>query len=105
VTNGSEYVRGNPAGAMSVGEAGVALESVLVAWGQGHSPETIRSQFPALTLEEVYGAITWSLSHRAEAESYLKRQNQLWQDWQIRSDATNSPLRHRLNAARTATTA
>jgi hypothetical protein len=32
------------------------------------SPEAIRSAVPMLTLEQVYGAITFYLGHRAEAD-------------------------------------
>ena len=34
----------------------------------GQSPEAIRSAFPTLTLEQVYGAITSYLGHRAEVD-------------------------------------
>jgi hypothetical protein len=34
----------------------------------GQSPEAIRSAFPTLTLEQVYGAITFYLGHRAEVD-------------------------------------
>ena len=37
----------------------------------GQSPEAIRSAFPTLTLEQVYGAITFYLGNRAEGEADL----------------------------------
>ena len=63
------YVSTDEHGALRVGANRVALESILAAWAQGHSPETIRSQYPGLTLEEIYGAIAWSLANRDEVES------------------------------------
>jgi uncharacterized protein (DUF433 family) len=51
----------------------VSLDSVVVAFLQGLSPETIAAEcFPALTLEQVYGAIAYYLGHRAEIDAYLE---------------------------------
>ena len=52
----------------------VSLDSVVLAFLQGLSPEAIASEcFPTLTLEQVYGAIAYYLAHRAEIDAYLKR--------------------------------
>src|SRR5262245_62035301 len=52
----------------------VSLDSVVLAFQNGLSPETIAVEcFPVLTLEQVYGAITYYLSHKAEVDDYLKR--------------------------------
>lgn len=52
----------------------VSLDSVILAFLDGLSPETIVSEcFPVLTLEQVYGAITYYLSHRDEMDAYLKQ--------------------------------
>ena len=51
----------------------VSLDSVVLTFLQGLSPETIAAEcFPSLTLEQVYGAITFYLSHRTEIDKYLK---------------------------------
>ena len=50
----------------------VSLDSVVYRWLEGLSPESITESFPILTLEQVYGAIAYSLSHRAEIDAYLK---------------------------------
>jgi hypothetical protein len=43
-----------------------------VAFLQGLSPETIAEEcFPVLTLEQVYGAITYYLAHRVKIDTYL----------------------------------
>jgi len=45
----------------------VSLDSVVLAFLQGLSPESIAAEcFPTLTLEQVYGAITYYLAHRLE---------------------------------------
>ncbi len=52
----------------------VSLESVVFAFLDGYSPETIAAEcFPILTLEQVYGAITYYLSHRREVDAYLRQ--------------------------------
>ena len=92
----NNYVRADEHGVLRVGQGRVMLDSVLAAWEQGHSPETIRTQYPALTLEEVYGAITWCLSHPAEVAEYVKRQDAAWEQGRQRSEGRADPLRERL---------
>lgn len=55
-----------------IGSTRVSLDSVVYRWLEGLSPETIAECFPALTLEQVYGAITYYLSNRAEVDEYLR---------------------------------
>jgi uncharacterized protein (DUF433 family) len=49
----------------------VSLDSVVYAFRRGAAPETIRRSFPLLTLEEVYGAITFYLAHEQEIDEHL----------------------------------
>ena len=52
----------------------VSLDSVIFAFLDGLSPETISTEcFPVLTLEQVYGAITYYLAHRAVLDEYLQQ--------------------------------
>ncbi len=52
----------------------VSLDSIVVAFLQGLSPETIVTEcFPVLTLEQIYGAITYYLAHCAEIDAYLQQ--------------------------------
>ena len=52
----------------------VSLDSLVLAFVQGLSPETMVAEcFPALTLEQAYGAIAYYLAHRTEIDSYLKQ--------------------------------
>jgi len=52
----------------------VSLDSVVLAFVQGLSPETIVGEcFPTLTLEQAYGAIAYYLAHRTEIDAYLKK--------------------------------
>jgi uncharacterized protein (DUF433 family) len=52
----------------------VSLDSIVYAWWAGQSAETIAQSFPGLTLEQVYGAITFYLAQRAEIDRYLEHQ-------------------------------
>jgi len=59
-------------GTIRVGRSRVTLDTVIAAYHQGTSPETIARQYPAVTLAEVYGAIAYYLQHQAEMDAYLR---------------------------------
>ena len=96
------YVRVDENGVMRVGSTRVMLDSVVAAFEQGHSAETIRQQYPALSLEEVYGAIAYYLAHETEVKDYLKRQGTLWDQWRTKSEEKPSAAVERLRALRRA---
>jgi uncharacterized protein (DUF433 family) len=96
------YVRTDENGVLRVGTTRVMLDSVVAAFDQGHSPETIRQQYPALSLEEVYGSIAYYLGHAAEVRTYLQRQDTVWKEWQARAEAQPNPVVERLRALRRA---
>ena len=54
----------------------VSLDSIVYAFISGQSAESIAQSFPVLTLEQVYGAITFYLAHREEIDRYLEAQEQ-----------------------------
>jgi uncharacterized protein (DUF433 family) len=83
------YVEEDAQGALRVGSLGVSLDSVVVAFEQGHSAETIQQLYPALNLEEVYGAIAYYLANRDEVRQYLERQDELWD--RVRASAAQNP--------------
>jgi len=49
----------------------VPLDCVVREFREGQSPETIRSDFPTLSLEQVYGAITFYLGHKDEVDNNM----------------------------------
>ena len=51
----------------------VSLDSLVYAFKRGAAPETIQRAFPLLTLEEIYGAITFYLAHAQEIDTYLEQ--------------------------------
>jgi len=66
-----DYVE-NVGGAYRVAGSRVSLDSVVYAFLRGESPDGIAESFPALNLEQVYGAIAFYLSHRDTIDSYLR---------------------------------
>jgi len=49
----------------------VSLDSIVFAFLDGQTAESIAQSFPVLTLEQVYGAIAFYLANRLEIDSYL----------------------------------
>jgi len=87
--NGGYYVAGSR----------VALESVIYEFLEGASPETIVEDFPTLTLEEVYGAITFFLGNRTELDSYLVEEK-LWDDRRKSAPPLPAGLKERIRRTR-----
>lgn len=95
-----QYVEQDEQGLFRVGRLGVSLDSVVIAFQQGHSAESIQQQYSALTLEEVYGAIAFYLANRKDVYEHLARQDQCWEEVRQRSAQNPSPVVERLRAAR-----
>jgi uncharacterized protein (DUF433 family) len=75
----------------------VSLDSVVYRWLEGLSPESIADYFPALSLEQVYGAITYYLSHRAEVDAHLRSAAQEYEAFRQRIRADYPRLSRRLD--------
>jgi uncharacterized protein (DUF433 family) len=69
----TEYVQ-KQYGVYRITNTRVSLDSIVYAWWAGQSAETIAQSFPGLTLEQVYGAITFYLAHKEEIDQYLEQQ-------------------------------
>jgi uncharacterized protein (DUF433 family) len=92
------YVEEDSQGALRVGSLGVSLDSVVIAFQQGQSAETIQQLYSALSLEEVYGAIAYYLANRIEVDQYLERQTKLWDQMRHQAAQNPSPVMQRLRA-------
>src|SRR5262245_57713683 len=66
----TDYVEQRDGGYI-VASTRVSLDSIVYAFVSGQSAETIAQAFPVLTLEQVYGAITYYLAHRDEVDRDL----------------------------------
>lgn len=51
----------------------ISLDSVVINWLNGETPESIVENFDTLTLESVYGALAYYLANREEIDEYLKQ--------------------------------
>lgn len=87
-------------GVYRVGGTRIPLETVVAAYDQGWSPEEIVHSFPTLDLADVYAVLTYSLRHRAEVDSYLRRQEERARKVreEIESRFSSRALRERLEA-------
>ena len=66
-----EYVEQRNGGYYVLGTR-VSLDSVVYAFLRGESPEDIAESFPALGLEQVYGAIAFYLANQRTIDAYLE---------------------------------
>jgi uncharacterized protein (DUF433 family) len=67
----TEYVEQREGGYYVVGSR-VSLDSVVYAFLRGESPEGIVESFPALSLEQVFGAVAFYLANRESIDAYLR---------------------------------
>jgi uncharacterized protein (DUF433 family) len=81
----------------------VSLESIVYQFLRGESPEGIVQCFPSLSLEQVYGGITFYLAHRAEIDTYLKAGEARFEELARASREANPLLYAKLEAARRGT--
>lgn len=87
-------------GAYRVGGTRVSLDSVVYGFQDGASPECIQKSYPALTLEQVYGAIAFYLSRKAEIDEYLADDEAEFEKLRQASRAANPELYEKLERAR-----
>lgn len=79
----------------------MSLDSVVLAFLDGLSPETIAAEcFPTLTLEQVYGAITYYLAHRSEIDTYLRQSDSDLEAFRQVTNKTDSVFSQKLAEAR-----
>jgi len=68
----------------------ISLDSIVYAFKRGAAPESIQRAFPLLTLEEIYGAITFYLAHAQEIDTYLA---QAEAEFTVQARALNAAVR------------
>lgn len=94
------YVSRTPEGDWRLTGTRVTLDSVVLAYWDGASPEGIQELFPTLTLESIHGALAYYLRHREEIDRHLEDQPRDWERLRQTSEAENGPLLSRLRASR-----
>jgi uncharacterized protein (DUF433 family) len=96
----NDYVQKLENGAYRIAGTRVSLDSVVYAFLQGESPEQIAENFPYLTLEQVYGGITFYLANKKEIENYLERSEIEYEKLREISQGQNADLIARLKKIR-----
>ena len=91
--------RWDEAGGIRIGKSSVTLDSLLASYKRGSTPEEIAVQYSVLSLEEIYTAIAYYLSHPKEMEKYLQQRYQKAQEQrnQFVKQYNLANLRQRLN--------
>ena len=77
----------------------VPLAHLVSEFQQGELPEAIRSHYPTLSLEQVYGAIAFYLGHREEVEDDIAERKRM-EDEFIRTHPAPPHLKQKLERAR-----
>ena len=99
-----EYVEQRDGGYWITGSR-ISLDSIVYAFLRGASPESIAHSFPLITLEDVYGAITFYLAHQPEIDDYLKQGESEFEALRQRTRQANPLLFKKLEEARQLTQA
>ncbi|MGK7929187.1 MAG: DUF433 domain-containing protein [Spirulina sp.] len=82
-------------------ETRISLDSVVYAFHNGQSPESIVRAFPLLTLEQVYGAIAFYLANRTEIDRYLEQEETAFEEMPQFLQTSDPNLYEKLLAAKT----
>lgn len=77
----------------------ISLDSIVYAFLDGESPESIAQNFPLLSLEQVYGAIAFYLANRKLIDAYLEAGEAEFQQLQQDCKEKSPLLYEKLKAA------
>jgi uncharacterized protein (DUF433 family) len=78
----------------------VSLDSIIYSFLRGESPDSIADSFPALTLEEIFGALSFYLAEREAIDKYLSDGKQEFDRLREQSRRANPALYAKLAEAR-----
>lgn len=95
-----EFVERREAGLYLI-DSRVPLATIVWEFQRGESPESIRSHYPTLSLEQINGAIVFYLGNKEEAERDLAESEQAERDFDARHPFP-AHLREKLENARKA---
>ena len=87
-------------GGLYVAGTGVSLDSVVIRFQQGASPDKIVRSFPTLKLSQVYGAIAYFLENEKTINDYVAEGERELERSATPLSETNPELFARLQAAR-----
>ncbi|MCG8368660.1 MAG: DUF433 domain-containing protein [Pseudanabaenales cyanobacterium] len=85
-------LRQDETGAVRIGNSRVLLETVIRAFQDGASPESIVQRYSTLSLSDVYNTIGYYLRHQEAIEAYLTQREQLAESVQQRLSSVQPDL-------------
>ena len=94
-----EYVK-YAEGVYRVGDTRVSLDSLVYLFREGMSAESMVESYPALTLEQVHGALAFYLANQKEIDTYLVDGLRAAESQHEQSRKTNAELIAKLKRAR-----
>lgn len=83
-------------GAYQIRGTRVSLDSIVYAYLNELSPAEIVARFPAVTLEQIAGAIAFYHAHQAEIDAYLRDGEAEFERLQEQARETNAELYKKL---------
>ena len=95
----SEHVE-NRDGVYYIPGTRISLDSIVYAFRQGSSPESIREDFEGLSLPHVYGAIAFYLDNQTDVDAYLAARKEQWLELERQGTPLSANLQARLEFAR-----
>jgi len=87
-------------GAYYLAGSRVSLASIIYEYRDGSTVETIRANFPTLSMEQIHGAIAFYLDNRGEAEAYLRRLENKWEELERAAEPADPDLQQRIEEAK-----
>ncbi|HEY7343517.1 MAG TPA: DUF433 domain-containing protein [Ktedonobacterales bacterium] len=91
-------------GNLYVGQSRVTLQTLIEAWQSGRTPEQLHDSFPTVPLVAIYGAITYYLEHKDEADAFFRESDELDAQRQLSDESAHAEfytnLRERFERAR-----
>jgi len=94
-----EYVEQRDGGYFVKGTR-VSLDSVVYAFLRGESPEGIADSFPALQLEDIFGALAFYMANRDSVDQYLEDGRREFETLRHRSRENHPALYAKIAEAR-----
>jgi len=94
-----EYIK-QIEGVYRIGGTRVSLDSLVYLFREGMSPESMVESYPAVTLEQVHGALAFYLANRSEIDAYLLEGQRVAGHEHEMSRQNNAELITRLRRAR-----
>jgi uncharacterized protein (DUF433 family) len=87
-------------GGLYVAGTGVSLDSIVIRFQQGASPQKVVQSFPTLKLSQVYGVIAYYLENETTINDYVAEGERELERTALPLSQTNPELFARMEAAR-----